>query len=293
MHRFFLCVFALCTCCIPKNDDKPFDYGIVVGRVKDKSLYESSGLASSIKNPGLLWTHNDSGDKPRLFLVDTLGRMRTTLWLVNAGHKDWEDIAIGSGPEDDESYLYVGDVGDNRVKRAHKTIYRLPEPASYDAPSTSIEKFDSIRFVLEGQQKDTEAMIVDPLTKNIYLFSKRGRSTVYKLSYPQMTQGVDTARIVGRLPFTTVTAADISTSGKEVLIKTYSAVYYWKRVGDQLIEELLQSKHLALPYEPEEQGEAITFKYDGSGYYTSTEVAKGENVPLRFYPRKKESESVK
>src|SRR5438477_556362 len=40
----------------------------------DERIDESSGLAASRKYPGCLWTHNDSGDSARLFLLDAQGK---------------------------------------------------------------------------------------------------------------------------------------------------------------------------------------------------------------------------
>jgi hypothetical protein len=35
--------------------------------LKNKTVVESSGIACGRVNPGVFWTHNDSGDKPRLY----------------------------------------------------------------------------------------------------------------------------------------------------------------------------------------------------------------------------------
>ena len=42
-------------------------------------IHESSGLAVSHRHPGLFWTHNDSGDAPRLYAFDEQGRHHGTL----------------------------------------------------------------------------------------------------------------------------------------------------------------------------------------------------------------------
>ena len=45
----------------------------VLGRIADRAVGESSGLAASRRNPGLLWTHNDSDDEPYLYCLDLQG----------------------------------------------------------------------------------------------------------------------------------------------------------------------------------------------------------------------------
>ena len=41
---------------------------------------------------------------------------------------DWEDIAIGPGPQAETPYLYVGDIGDNAERRPNIVVYRVAEP---------------------------------------------------------------------------------------------------------------------------------------------------------------------
>ena len=50
----------------------------VLGAINDPSIDESSGLAASRRNPGLLWTHNDSGNPPYLFATNP-GNLRVSL----------------------------------------------------------------------------------------------------------------------------------------------------------------------------------------------------------------------
>lgn len=41
---------------------------------------------------------------------------------------DFEDITIGAGPVDGQSYLYVADFGNNLYTRKEFQIYRFQEP---------------------------------------------------------------------------------------------------------------------------------------------------------------------
>ena len=41
---------------------------------------------------------------------------------------DLEDIAVGRGPVDGVSYIYVADIGNNDYDKNVFTIYRFPEP---------------------------------------------------------------------------------------------------------------------------------------------------------------------
>ena len=63
------------------------------GKVENSAINEASGLAAGINNPNMLWTHNDSGDSARLFLLDEYGRFQAQFKLEGISNRDWEDIA--------------------------------------------------------------------------------------------------------------------------------------------------------------------------------------------------------
>ena len=57
----------------------------------DKSVTESSGLASSLRREGYFWTHNDSGDGATLYAYDKAGRRTAKVKLTGVSANDWED----------------------------------------------------------------------------------------------------------------------------------------------------------------------------------------------------------
>src|SRR4029079_15941055 len=63
---------------------------VVSGPAFIPELTESSGLAVSRRNPGLLWSHNDSGSAAVLFALDTTGATRGRV-RVPVNTRDWED----------------------------------------------------------------------------------------------------------------------------------------------------------------------------------------------------------
>ena len=134
--------------------------------------------------------------------------------------------------------------------------------------------------------KNSEAVMIDPLTKDIFVVSKENVAVVYQAKYPQDLTKVNTLKKIAVLPFTLVTAADISPDGKEILIKTYTQVFYWKKSGNESIAELLKKTPVSIPYLYETQGEAICFADDNSGFYTTTERAGTTQQFIYFYKRK-------
>src|SRR5690606_23728923 len=90
---------------------------------------EASGLAWSRSNPGMVWTHNDSGHTNSLFLLNVAcGKIEAKFTIGGTINIDWEDMEISIGPEEGESYIYISDTGDNNEKRSEYTIYRFKEP---------------------------------------------------------------------------------------------------------------------------------------------------------------------
>ena len=84
-----------------------------LGVLANPRIRESSGLACSRRTPGVFWTHNDSGDRPRLYAFDTTGADLGTYELKGASALDWEDLA--SFTRKGRGYLLVGDIGDNEA----------------------------------------------------------------------------------------------------------------------------------------------------------------------------------
>ena len=85
--------------------------------VLSDSIKETSGL---IYFNGRLITHNDSGDQPKLYEIDTItGNVLRTVIIDNATNIDWEDIT------QDSLYIYVADIGNNSGERTDLRIYRI------------------------------------------------------------------------------------------------------------------------------------------------------------------------
>lgn len=112
----------------------PIDRGVL----DNAEIDEASGLVASRKNLGALWTHNDSGGDTKVYLLSDRGATQATYRLMGAKSRDWEDIAIGPGPVEDETYLYVGDIGDNNAHYSVKTVYRFVEPLASDSSSGTV-----------------------------------------------------------------------------------------------------------------------------------------------------------
>lgn len=252
--------------------------------VLDNTIIEASGVAGSKLNPGHLWIHEDGGSPARLLLLKHDGSLVKTLPINNAINTDWEDMAIGNGPDVSITYIYIADIGDNLKTRTEYIIYRFPEPAM---TASSINLTEALRFAYPDGMHDAEAIVLDNATKDIYIVTKSDNpSKIYKLAYPQSTTSVNQAVLVGQLTFGGVTGAAISPDGKEIIIKTYPALSYFNRAAGETIESALKKTPVNLKYQLEPQGEAVGFAADNSGFYTVSEKAFAPAVNLYFYKRK-------
>jgi hypothetical protein len=282
-----ICALSSCTNVSVENPSDKFLSAKRLAKLENKILEEISGGDASSVNPGHLWVHNDSGNDPELYLLDNKLNILLTCRLDMIENRDWEDIAVGPGPDPGKSYIYIGEIGDNLSQFNSKYIYRLPEP-KWDGKTKSltITDFDTITFQLD-EQKDAEALLLDPLTKDIYVVSKREEPVwLYLLKYPQPTKGTIVAQKLMSLPFKQIVAGDFSHDGKMVLLKNYEHIYFWERKDQTSVADVLEEKPFEVPYTIEPQGEAIMWAKDNSGFYTISEMNKGKDSYLYFYEAK-------
>lgn len=247
-------------------------------------LLEASGLASSIVNPGILYSHNDSGGENIVYALDSKGRLRAKLRIVGRKNKDWEEIATCRDPKDRKAYIYIGDIGDNQAKREKVKIIRVAEPRLNQRDSLySLSKSEVYDIQYEDGARDAEAFFIDPKKGDIYIISKREEQVgIYRVSYPQSTIDINLAKKTGQMPLSWVTAADISPNGKYILVKNYLGIKRYK-VGRKGIVHSLQKAGKQMSYELEPQGEAICWDARGKGYYTLSEAHKKQQQILYYY----------
>jgi len=250
---------------------------------------EASGLVESAALMGYLWTMQDSGQPASLYLLSKDGKSVKEYTIPGASNHDWEDIAIGAGPVQGVNYLYIADTGNNNLPVTEtNTIYRVPEINGLNG-SFSANQLEKIKFRYPDGPRDAETILLDSTTRDIFILSKESSATgIYRLAYPQSTTEIITAEKTGVVPGVTLaTAGDISSDGAEILIRTYLAVYYWKRkTGESISGTLSQpaSKQITVALEP--QGESICFDRPMNGFYTLSEKGTSSGVTLNYYKRK-------
>lgn len=133
------------------------------------------------------WSHNDSGNEPAIFEIDTFGNILRKIFIKNVVNTDWEDIT-----SDEDSNIYIGDFGNNSNNRKDLKIFKIENPNNYTQDSVNAEIIEfyysnQSEFPPSENQKnfDAEAMIY--FKSNIYIFTKNytnpftGYTYMYKL----------------------------------------------------------------------------------------------------------------
>jgi len=261
----------------------PFQAVPLSKQISPGVIDEASGIADSKVNPDYLWVEQDGGNSNDIFLLSDSGMIFKKINIRGSVNRDWEDIALAKGPVAGTNYLYVADIGDNNQVFTQYRIYRFPEPA---AATDTVWTCDSIRFQYPDGPHNAEAILVDD-RGDIYIVTKQSSlSAIFRLGYPQNLTTVNIATKVGELHFNGVVSAAISTAGDELLIKTYTSIYYWKKTSSETIEQALQKDPVLLNYQQEPQGEAICFKNNNAGFYTLSERPSIiSSVSLNYYKR--------
>lgn len=256
---------------------KPLTYPIPSNLVN-----EVSGIADSYRNPGCLWMQEDSNTPAQLSLFTHQGMFIKHIALIGIANRDWEDMIIANGPEPSRKYIYLAETGDNNKQYTQYYFYRFPEPSKEDSIVNNIE---TIRFQYPDGPHDTEAFLIDPDTKDIYLFTKReNQSQIFLLKHPYSLSLNNIVQKVGQLSYNLIVSAALSPDQKGVAIKTYQHIYFYPKNNSETIAQAVQKTPIELNYIPEIQGEALCFTNNNFGYFTISEKVTSD-VTLYYYTR--------
>ena len=183
-------------------------------------ITESSGVEWT---DGKLWTHNDSGNPPEIYSIDTTdGHTLQTVVIDNYPNVDWEDITA------DSNYIYVGDHGNNNSDRTDLKVLKIAK-TDIGTGSTVHVNAQAISFRYTDQtlfgsgttnNYDCEALI--SIKDSLYIFTKdRGdlQTRVYKMPKTPGTYALDlyTSYNVNGL----ITGADYNANTHEIVLIGY------------------------------------------------------------------------
>jgi len=259
----------------PEEEPIKYGQGKQIAILDNKQITESSGLACSRRVPDVFWTHNDSGDSPRVFAFNNKGEDLATYRITGAAALDWEDIAsfkIGR-----KAYLLLADVGDNARNRSKCTIYVVPEPPVNPRKRSlegKVRAAGKIVFEYEDGPHDCEAAAIDPAGKVIYLVSKEAARAckVYAIPWPKSpSTRLVQAGAVATLKIPTATAMDISPDGLRAIILTYGHACEYTRKPDERWADAFARQPRWIKMPTRMQGESICYGADGKTIYLTSE----------------------
>jgi hypothetical protein len=237
-----------------------------VARFSDPLLRECSGLAASRAHPGVLWSHNDSGNASELFATDAQGAALARFPLAIRAD-DWEDIAI------DARGIYIADIGDNRAKRATIRVHRVAEPDPAHPPSGPLPITMTWRLRYPDQPHDAEALVVSG--DEGFIIDKRiGVAKAWRFRLDGAAEQIleHVASLAIPAP---VTGADMSPDGKWLAVVHPFGVHVIPLAGGIATADVAKAVLLSAPMQLDR--EAVTFTT--GGIFAATE--KGE---LRWFP---------
>lgn len=299
MHRLFVALFLICGCSDPQQEpQRPGPSIVITGKLQDVAIDEASGLASSIREPGMLWVINDDG-LPLLFAIDKQGTNRGQVILANARNIDWEDLA--SFRLDGIPYLLVADIGDNEARRKFLTLYVVAEAdlqAGQEAPSPAWR----IDYRYPDGPRDAEAVAVDAENARIFVLTKRDIPAIlYELPLRPETDAVLLATRLGAVNsipqpsrqdvkyarvtkdwYWQPTAMDLSPNNRAAAILGYRAVYYFERGHDEDWLTALRTSPVVVELGNYRKAESVTFSNDSLSVYVTFEKKHAPVLQIDF-----------
>jgi len=237
-----------------------------------KEINETSALVKIKKG----WiTVNDSGNEATIFVFDKKGEITHTCFIDNVENTDWETLAF-----DQEEYLYIGDIGNNRNNRKELAIYKVKME---DVLKKDTVKAEKIIFIYPEQLQfpplenrlyyDAEALIYRD--NQLFIFTKNrtvpfdGISKIYQVP---TELGKYKAKLIDtlQLPATNwreESITDATYYKNRLFVLTYSKVYVLEKEDNQWTIQQ------TIPFDSWTQKEGIAV--DGKYIYLTDENATG------------------
>jgi hypothetical protein len=258
------------------------------GPITDPALTEISGIHAGVRNPGVWWVHNDSGDTARVFALDGNGAVRGTYALSGATAVDWEDITVVGGATPGSGTIYAADIGDNPLARTEIQLYRVAEPAvptTGPAVSEALTGVETLHLTYPDGPHDAETFMIDPDTGDVIVITKLltgGTVGVYRAAGPLAAGSTTQLTKVDQITYPSglanaVTGGDVAANGTAVVIRTYGGVRVYNHSKGTPLWNAFHTPPCNAPLPSELQGEAVTFNPAATALVT---VSEGANQTL-------------
>ena len=263
-----------------------YDDPVELCKLKNKKINESSGLAISRRNPDLFWTHNDSGDKARLYCFNRKGKDLGTTKVKGSGAHDWEDMC--SYMFNGHAKLLVGDIGDNGASRKYCKLYVMTEP---EKPGDDVKRCQAIRLRYSTGSMDCESIAVDVERQKLLLVEKKRwvNCRVFEADFPLdpktgelKTDKLErdkrdnvvllTAEPIAQIDLPIVCAMDVSSDGRRAIVMTMGESFEFARGEKESWTEAFARKPRKIHMPARRQGESICYDAEGRDLFLTSEL---------------------
>ena len=193
--------------------------------INDPRITESSGLAASVKHPGVLYTHNDRGSGPQVFAVAESGAVEAVIELVGAPNEDWEDLTVIPGGN-----VWIGDIGGNEgAGRSEVSLVWFEEPGTLGDGQAEWLSFD---LAYEDGPHDAEALLVDPRDRRKYIVTKDSPVGGIYAAPPRLKRNKPSPlERIGDAP-PNITGGSFAPDGEGLVLRNYRQAFIYTALDD-------------------------------------------------------------
>lgn len=142
----------------------------LVTTMKDSNIDESSGLAYHHTLLNRVYTTNDEGQSPQIFMVDLTTGNTLQSWSLSGVSTLVDPESVRVDPV--TGALWIADIGDNDGDRATKRLIKTSIPASGASTNYNIT-------YPGGEEVNAEALLIHPTTGKKYVATKNSKLIEY------------------------------------------------------------------------------------------------------------------
>lgn len=258
-------------------------------------------MAVSAAFPGRLYVMNDGGNGPYFFVTDMQGNIEQSVRMVGpeTARADYEGMSMGPCLQG-KSCLFIGDVGDNRAKRARVELLIFEEVDRFTSPAVPLRR---ISLTYPDGAHDAEAIAVHPngdvyvLTKGMDHAAHTWPSKLFRLRRQQWEEstGLQTLTLVGEIDLSrfaakssglralAATGLDIAPDGSRLIVLTYeNAIEFSIDLAVPSLDlkrELAGDAFTTIALRPLQQQECVAYLPNGRSFLYATE-SKAERAEV-------------
>jgi len=237
-----------------------------VFRINSPEITESSSLFVSTAHPGLVYTTNDSGDAPTVYVLDAAsGALVGRATLAGVDTVDVE--ALAGGPD---GKLVLADIGDNDAERVGVSAYRLAQPGAGDRTVSA----ELVELSYVDGPRDAESALYDARSGRLYVVSKEfAGASVYATPRHVFDRTRAVLRRIAGAP-AIATDATLLPASREAVVRTYTSASVYRFPSFERLS--------TVPLPPTEQGESIAAPPSGDVVWVGSEGLRSPVIAVRL-----------